>query len=52
LLSRGRTAKEISKIGREKWKNLHNFLKRWTVEISFLDFMGEFVKARRTYYMI
>ena len=52
---RGRTAREIRKLGEEQWKNLHEYGKRWTVEIYFSGLkrvMGEIIRARRPDYMI
>ena len=50
-----RTAKEIRKVGEEEWKRIHNYGRRWIVEIYFSGMkrvMGEVIKARRTDYMI
>ena len=30
---RGKTAREIRKLGEEEWKHVHEYGKRWTVEI-------------------
>jgi len=52
---RGKTAREIKKIGEDQWKNIHEYGKRWTVEIYFSGLkrvMGEVIGARRTDYMI
>ena len=52
---RGKTAREIKKIGEDQWKNIHEYGKRWTVEIYFSGLkrvMGEVIRARRTDYMI
>ena len=43
------------KLGEEEWKRVHEYGKRWTVEIYFSGLkrvMGEIIKARRTDYMI
>ena len=47
---RHRTAREIRKIGEEEWKRIHNYGRRWIVEIYFSDLkrvMGEVIKARK-----
>jgi transposase len=52
---RGKTAREIKKIGEEQWKIIHEYGKRWTVEIYFSGLkrvMGEIIRAKRTDYMI
>jgi transposase len=52
---RGKTAREIKKLGEEEWKNIHGYGKRWRVEIYFSGLkrvMGEIIKAKRTDYMI
>ncbi|MCL4480019.1 MAG: IS5/IS1182 family transposase, partial [Candidatus Thermoplasmatota archaeon] len=52
---RGKTAREIRKLGEDQWKNIHEYGKRWTVEIYFSGLkrvMGEIIRARRTDYMI
>ena len=52
---RGKTAREIMKLGEEEWKHVHEYGKRWTVEIYFSGLkrvMGEIIRARRTDYMI
>jgi transposase len=52
---RGKTAREIKKLGEDQWKNIHEYGKRWTVKIYFSGLkrvMGEVIRARRTDYMI
>ena len=52
---RGKTAREIRKIVEEEWKSIHEYGKRWTVEVYFSCLnrvMGEVIRARRTDYMI
>lgn len=52
---RGRTAREIRKLGEDQWKLIHEYGKRWTVEIYFSGLkmvMGEIIRAKRTDYMI
>ena len=52
---RGKTARDIRKLGEEEWKHVHEYGKRWTVEIYFSGLkrvMGEIIRARRTDYMI
>jgi transposase len=52
---RGKTAREIRKLGEEEWKCVHEYGKRWTVEIYFSGLkrvIGEIIRARRTDYMI
>ncbi len=52
---RGKTAREIRKLGEDQWKNIHEYGKRWTVEIYFSGLkrvMGVIIRARRTDYMI
>ena len=52
---RGKTAREIKKLGEDQWKNVHEYGKRWTVEIYFSGLkrvMGEIIGAKRTDYMI
>ena len=52
---RGKTAREIRKLGEEEWKRVHEYGKRWTVEIYFSGLkrvMGEIIRAKRTDYMI
>lgn len=52
---RGKTAREIRKLGEDQWKNIHEYGRRWTVEIYFSGLkrvMGEIIRARRTDYMI
>ncbi len=47
---RGKTAREIGKLGEERWKNIHEYGKRWTVEIYFSGLkrvMGEIIRTRR-----
>ncbi len=51
----GRTAREIKKLGEDQWKLVHEYRKRWIVEIYFTCLervMGEIIRARRTDYMI
>ena len=43
---RGKTAREIRKLGEEEWKHVHEYGKRWTVEIYFSGLkrvMGEVI---------
>ena len=45
-----RTAREIRKIGEEEWKRIHDYGRRWIVEIYFSGLkrvMGEVIKARK-----
>ena len=52
---RGKTAREIRKLGEEEWKRIHEYGKRWTVEIYFSGLkrvLGEIIRAKRTDYMI
>ena len=52
---RGKTARVIRNMGEEGWKRVHEYGKRWTVEIYFSGLkrvMGEIIRARRTDYMI
>ena len=59
-LSRGsplrvKTAREIRKLGEYQWKNIHEYGKRWSVEIYFSGLkrvMGEIIRARKPDYMI
>ena len=47
---RHRTARQICKIGEEEWKRIHNYGRRWIVEIYFSGLkrvMGEVIKARK-----
>ena len=47
---RHRTARQIRKIGEEEWKRIHNYGRRWIVEIYFSGLkrvMGEVIKARK-----
>ena len=47
---RHRTARLISKIGEEEWKRIHDYGRRWIVEIYFSGLkrvMGEVIKARK-----
>ena len=49
-LLRHRTAREVRKIGEEEWKRIHNYGRRWIVEIYFSGLkrvMGEVIKARK-----
>src|SRR5579875_318285 len=52
---RGKTAREIRKLGEYQWKNIHEYGKRWSVEIYFSGLkrvMGEIIRARKPAYMI
>ncbi len=52
---RGKTARVIRNMGEEGWKRVHEYGKRWTVEIYFSGLkrvMGEIIRGRRTDYMI
>ena len=52
---RGKTAREIRKLGEEEWKRIHEYGKRWTVEIYFSGLkrvMGEVIRVKRANYMI
>ena len=52
---RGKTARKIRKMREEEWKRIHEYGKRWTVEIYFSGLkrvMGEIIWAKRTDYMI
>ena len=52
---RGKTARVIRNMGEEGWERVHEYGKRWTVEIYFSGLkrvMGEVIRARRTDYMI
>jgi len=52
---RGKTAKEIRELREGGWKRLHEYGKRWNVEIYFSDLkrvMGEIIRARRLEYVI
>ena len=45
-----RTAIEIRKVGEEEWKRIHDYCRRWIVEIYFSGLkrvMGEVIKARK-----
>ena len=47
---RHRTAREIRKIGEEEWKRIHDYGRRWIVEIYFSGLkrvMGEIMKTRK-----
>ncbi|MCL4480905.1 MAG: hypothetical protein M1113_05420 [Candidatus Thermoplasmatota archaeon] len=47
---RHRTARQIRKIGEEEWKRIHDYGRRWIVEIYFSGLkraMGEVIKARK-----
>ena len=51
---RHRTAREISKIGEEEWKRIHDYGRRWIVEIYFSGLkrtMGEGIKPVRPDYV-
>ena len=52
---RGKIAREIKKLGEEEWKRIHEYGKRWTVEIYFSGLkrvIGVEIRARRQEYMI
>ena len=52
---RGKKAREIRNMGEEEWKRLHEYGKRWSVEIYFSGLkrvMGEIIRARKPEYMI
>ena len=47
---RHRKAREIRKIGEEEWKRIHDYGRRWIVEIYFSGLkrvMGEIMKTRK-----
>ena len=47
---RHRTARQIRKIGEEEWKRIHDYGRRWIVEVYFSGLkrvMGEVIKARK-----
>ena len=52
---RHRTARLIRKIGEEEWKRIHNYGRRWIVEIYFSGLKrvkGEVIKARKLEWVI
>ena len=52
---RHRTARLIRNMGEDEWKRIHNYGRRWIVEIYFSGLkrvMGEVIKARKLEYVI
>ncbi len=48
------TARQIRNVGEEEWKRIHDYGKRWTVEIYFSGLkriMGEVIRARKLEYI-
>lgn len=52
---RGKTARAIRNMEEDHWKRVHEYVKRWTMEIYFSGlrrFMGEIIRIRKPEYVI